>query len=521
MATINGEIESKLWAAADQFRANSNLKSSEYSVPVLGLIFLRFADFRFSIAETKFRSQAESVGSRRDIGKVDYQAMGVLYLPEEARYARLLALPEGANIGMAVNDAMRAVERENSDLKDVLPKTYNRLSNDLLVGLLKSFSEIPMDVEGDVFGRIYEYFLGKFAMAEGQRGGEFFTPRSLVKLIVEVIEPFHGRILDPACGSGGMFVQSARFIRNHQKDPGSELSIFGQEKVLETVRLCRMNLAVHGLSGDIRQANTYYENVHNCRGRFDFVMANPPFNVDGVDKEKIKDDPRYQFGMPTVDNANYLWIQDFYSALNESGRAGFVMANSASDARGSELEIRKKIIESGAVDVIISIGPNFFYTVTLPCTLWFFNRAKANTDGRDKVLFIDARQIFTQVTRALREFTPAQIEFIANIVRLYRGQPTENREDSDGLMSESFPEGRYVDVPGLCKVATIQEIEQQGWSLNPGRYVGVSQDTAEAFDFVERIAELGEELQVLSARADDLCARITVSIAAILEGNRS
>ena len=200
MATINGEIESKLWAAADQFRANSNLKSSEYSVPVLGLIFLRFADFRFSIAETKFRSQAESVGSRRDIGKVDYQAMGVLYLPEEARYARLLALPEGANISMAVNDAMRAVERENSDLKDVLPKTYNRLSNDLLVGLLKSFSEIPMDVEGDVFGRIYEYFLGKFAMAEGQRGGEFFTPRSLVKLIVEVIEPFHGRILDPACG---------------------------------------------------------------------------------------------------------------------------------------------------------------------------------------------------------------------------------------------------------------------------------------------------------------------------------
>lgn len=521
MATINGDIESKLWAAADQFRANSNLKSSEYSVPVLGLIFLRFADYRYSLAEMKLRSQTESAGSRRDIGKIDYQAMGVLYLPEEARYANLLALPEGANIGMAINDAMRAVERENSDLKDVLPKTYNRLSNDLLVGLLKSFSEIPMDVEGDVFGGIYEYFLGKFAMAEGQRGGEFFTPRSLVKLIVEVIEPFHGRILDPACGSGGMFVQSARFIRNHQKDPGSELSIFGQEKVLETVRLCRMNLAVHGLSGDIRQANTYYENVHNCRGRFDFVMANPPFNVDGVDKEKIKDDPRYQFGIPTVDNANYLWIQDFYSALNERGRAGFVMANSASDARGSELEIRKKIIETGAVDVIISIGSNFFYTVTLPCTLWFFDRAKVNTDRSEKVLFIDARQIFTQVTRALREFTPAQIEFIANIVRLYRGQSVENREDSEELMKESFPEGKYVDVPGLCKAATVQGIEEQGWSLNPGRYVGVSYDTVEELEFTERITELGEELQALSARANDLYAQISSTIAAILEGSRS
>ena len=517
MATINGDIESKLWAAADQFRANSNLKSSEYSVPVLGLIFLRFADYRFSLAEMKLRSQAESADSRRDIGKIDYQAMGVLYLPEEARYANLLALPEGANIGMAINDAMRAVERENSDLKDVLPKTYNRLSNDLLVGLLKSFSEIPMDVEGDVFGGIYEYFLGKFAMAEGQRGGEFFTPRSLVKLIVEVIEPFHGRILDPACGSGGMFVQSARFIRNHQKDPGSELSIFGQEKVLETVRLCRMNLAVHGLSGDIRQANTYYENVHNCRGRFDFVMANPPFNVDGVDKEKIKDDPRYQFGIPTVDNANYLWIQDFYSALNERGRAGFVMANSASDARGSELEIRKKIIETGAVDVIISIGSNFFYTVTLPCTLWFFDRAKVNTDRSDKVLFIDARQIFTQVTRALREFAPAQIEFIANIVRLYRGQPVENREDSDGLMKESFPEGKYADVPGLCKAATVQGIEEQGWSLNPGRYVGVSRDAVEEFDFVERLAELGDELDILSKRAHGLESNILENMRSLLE----
>ncbi|MDI6707431.1 MAG: class I SAM-dependent DNA methyltransferase, partial [Bacillota bacterium] len=321
MPSINNEIEKKLWTAADQLRANSKLKASEYSVPVLGLIFLRFADQRFSVAEKDLAEKARAAGSRRAIGKADYQARGVMYLPEQARYSYLLKLPEGENIGKAVNEAMKAIEAENEDLKDVLPKTYTRLDNDTLIALLKIFSEIPMDMEGDVFGNVYEYFLGEFARSEGQRGGEFYTPTSLVKLIVEVIEPYKGRILDPACGSGGMFVQSARFVQNHKKNPSSEISIYGQEKVAETVRLCKMNLAVHGLSGDIRQANTYYENVHNCLNRFDFVMANPPFNVDGVDKEKIKDDPRYPFGLPTNDNANYIWIQEFYSALNDKGRA--------------------------------------------------------------------------------------------------------------------------------------------------------------------------------------------------------
>jgi type I restriction enzyme M protein len=289
-----------------------------------------------------------------------------MYLPPKARFSYLLRLPEGENTGKAINDAMKAIEAENEELRGVLPTNYTQLNNDTLVALLKTFSEIPMDIEGDIFGKIYEYFLGNFAMSEGQKGGEFFTPTSIVKLIVEIIEPFQGRIFDPACGSGGMFVQSARFVQNHQQNPGTDIFIYGQEKTAETVRLCRMNLAVHGLSGDIRQANSYYENVHNCRGRFDFVMANPPFNVDGVDKEKIKDDPRYPFGLPRVDNANYLWIQEFYSALNEHGRAGFVMANSASDARASELDIRRKLIEAHVVDVMISIGSNFFYTVTLP-----------------------------------------------------------------------------------------------------------------------------------------------------------
>src|SRR3990170_1547740 len=399
------QIEKRLWESADQLRANSKLKSSEYSIPVLGLIFLRFADHKYTIAKNEIEKKHGDNKSRKGVTKADYQAKGVLFLPENARFSYLLNLSEGENIGKAINDAMRAIEAENEDLKDVLPKTYNRLENDVLVTLLKIFSSIPMSIEGDVFGKIYEYFLGKFAMAEGQRGGEFFTPTSLVKLIVEVIEPYHGRIYDPACGSGGMFVQSAKFVERHKKNPSAEISVYGQEKVAETVRLCKMNLAVHGLSGDVRQGNTYYEDIHNSFGKFDFVMANPPFNVNGVDKEKIRDDKRFVYSIPKPDNANYLWIEVFLSALNGKGRAGFVMANSASDARQSELEIRKKIIENHDVDVMIAIGSNFFYTVTLPCTLWFFDKGKRHTERKNKVLFIDARNIYTQIDRAHREFT--------------------------------------------------------------------------------------------------------------------
>ncbi|WP_419583721.1 type I restriction-modification system subunit M, partial [Thiolapillus sp.] len=367
MTNNNKDLELRLWGAADELRANSKLKASEYSIPVLGLIFLRFADAKFSHAQQQIGKQGKW-RRRSTSDKERYQAMGVLYLPEEARFENLLDLPEGENIGQAINDAMRAIEAENPDLKDVLPKTYNRLENRILVELLKMMGSIPMDMEGDAFGKVYEYFLGKFAMTEGQKGGEFYTPTSIVKLIVEIIEPFHGRIFDPACGSGGMFVQSARFVREHKANAMEEISIYGQERVAETVRLGKMNLAVHGLAGDIRQGNTYYEDPHNSTGKFDFVMANPPFNVNAVDKERLKDDPRYPFGMPRTDNANYLWIQHFYSALSDTGRAGFVMANSASDARASELEICKQLIQAKAVDVMVAIGSNFFYTVTLPCT---------------------------------------------------------------------------------------------------------------------------------------------------------
>ncbi|HUW45289.1 MAG TPA: class I SAM-dependent DNA methyltransferase [Dehalococcoidia bacterium] len=516
MAQYSNQIEMRLWDVADELRANSNLKSSEYSVPVLGLIFLRYADHKFAQAEKELAGKATG---RRVIGKADYQAQGVMFLPEEARFRRLLQLPEGENIGKAINDAMKAIEAENEELRDILPKTYNRLENATLIELLKLMASIHMDIEGDAFGRIYEYFLGNFAMKEGQKGGEFYTPTSIVKLIVETIEPFHGRILDPACGSGGMFVQSARFVENHKKNPNAEISIYGQEKIAETVRLCKMNLAVHGLSGDIRQGNTYYEDLHNSVGKFDFVMANPPFNVDRVDKERIKNETaRYPLGMPTADNANYLWIQVFYSALGKAGRAGFVMANSASDARSSELEIRKKLIEAHAVDVMVAVGPNFFYTVPLACTLWFLDRGKKDTDRRDKVLFLDARQIYRQVDRAHRDFTPEQIEFLANIVRLYRGEKPEMEMGSQPMMQEHFPDRKYVDVPGLCKVATLDEIRQQGYSLNPGRYVGMAEREADDFEFSERLQELNEELQNLNTEARQLEEQIASNVAKISEG---
>ncbi|MGI5837640.1 MAG: type I restriction-modification system subunit M [Chloroflexota bacterium] len=509
------QIEARLWDAADELRANSKLKSSEYSMPVLGLVFLRYADHKFRAAAKELEGRA---GGRRRIGPADYHAKGVLYIPESARFSELIRLPEGENIGAAINDAMRAIEAENPDLRDILPKTYNRFENALLTELLKIMNSVPMEIEGDAFGRIYEYFLGHFAMSEGQKGGEFFTPTAIVRLIVGIIEPFHGRIFDPACGSGGMFVQSARFVEEHKQNPGAELSIYGQERVAETVRLNKMNLAVHGLAGDIRQGNSYYEDLHSSVGKFDFVMANPPFNVNRVDKERLKGDPRFPFGLPRTDNANYLWIQIFYSALCDTGRAGFVMANSASDARGSELDIRRQLIESRAVDVMVAVGPNFFYTVTLPCTLWFLDKGKRDTPRADKVLFIDARQLYRQIDRAHRDWTPAQIEFLANLARLYRGERPENMHDSAGLLAEHFPDGRYADVAGLCKVATLAEIEAQGWSLNPGRYVGVAAREEEDFDFKERLEELNEELETLNAEARELEERIAENVAALLEG---
>jgi type I restriction enzyme M protein len=523
-------LERRLWDAADQFRANSGLKAQEYSGPILGLIFLRFAEVRFAAQRAKLEKTGASSrrGSRVD-EPAAYHADGVLYLAPEARFDHLLTLPEAADIGAKVNAAMREIEKSNTQLAGVLPKTYNLFTGTLLKELLKKVSEIPVSVDFDAFGRIYEYFLGEFARTEGQKGGEFYTPASIVRLLAEIIEPFHGRILDPACGSGGMFVQSARFVAEHQKNPAAELAICGVEKTDETGRLCRLNLAVHGLEGDIRHGgnvNSYYDDPHSATGQFDFVLANPPFNVNAVDKERIKDmvgpGRRFPFGLPKPDNANYLWIQLFHSALNVKGRAGFVMANSASDARSSEQEIRQKLIESHAVDVMVAVGPNMFYTVTLPCTLWFLDKGKAKTPRADTVLFIDARHIYRQVDRAHREWTPAQISFLANLVRLYRGEArdiTVGGDETEAKLKEIFgKKPKYADVPGLCRAATLKDIEAHGWSLNPGRYVGIAPGEAVSDeDFKEQLEALNEELEVLNAQARELEQTIAANVAGLLE----
>ena len=435
------------------------------------------------------------------MGPDDYKARGVLYLPEEARYGHLLNQPESADLGKVLNDAMSGIEDHNPDLKGVLPKVYGTLPNNALIELMRTLNSLADDIEGDGFGLVYEYFLGQFAMAEGQGGGEFFTPTSIVKLIVEILEPFHGKIFDPACGSGGMFVQSANFVARHKRNPGSELSIYGQEASRRTVPLAKMNLAVHGLGGDILEGNTYYEDRHDSVGKFDFVMANPPFNVNKVDKAKLEDDPRFRLGLPSSDNANYLWIQTFYSALNDTGRAGFVMANSASDARGSEMEIRRKLIEDRVVDVIVAVGTNMFLTVTLPVTLWFLDKAKRDGPRADDVLFIDAREIYNTIDRAHRDWTPQQVEFLANIVRLWRGEKPEFQAGSLEMVEERFSDVEYTDVAGLCGVATIEAIEAQSWSLNPGRYVGMVTGGADDIEFVARMELLEEEFGGLAAEA--------------------
>lgn len=525
-------LEKRLWNAADQLRANSGLTSAQYSQPVLGLIFLRFTDARFSVCRAELAKKAEK-SSRRTSPVEDpssYHAERVIFLPEGSRYGELLEFPEGGRggktLGQAVNDAMTAIERENPQLAGVLPRGYQTFDSRLLKELLKAFSSISANAGGDAFGRIYEYFLSEFAMSEGQAGGEFYTPDGIVRLLVEVLEPFHGRILDPACGSGGMFVSSARFVAEHKRNPATELAIHGQEKVAETTKLCRMNLAVHGLEGDIREAITYYDDPHTLVGRFDFVLANPPFNVDSVDKDRIKDHAgagrRFPFGMPKADNANYLWIQLFYSALNEKGRAGFVMANSASDARSSEQEIRQALIEEGVVDVVVAVGTNMFYTVTLPCTLWFFDKGKRKSDRKDKVLFIDARHIYRQVTRAIRDWTPSQVGFLANIVRLYRGEKPDytlgNGETEEKLREVFGKKPQYTDIAGLCKIATLDEIKAQGWSLNPGRYVGVaSAESVSDEDFKETLKTFNEELVELNTQARDLEQIIARNVAEILE----
>lgn len=440
------KLEAELWRAADQLRANSKLTASEYSMPVLGLIFLRHAYNRFQKVKIEVEKTlpVHPQRGKRLLTKKDFEEQNSMYLPEKSQFDYLVSLPESADIGEAIDNAMKLIEDEYDSLKGVLPKNFSIFSKDLLRELLRIFNkEVLQKAEGDLFGKIYEYFLNKFAMTGAQEGGEFFTPMSLVQTIVNVIEPDHGIVFDPACGSAGMFVQTGYFIESEGLKPAEKVTFYGQEKADLNTKLAKMNLAVHGLEGNIQEGNTFYEDKHNLVSKADFVMANPPFNVDGVDKAKdiVKKDPRLMLdgkvNLPKNDNANYLWIQYFYNYLKPTGRAGFVMASSASDAGHSEKEIREKLVKTGAVDVMLAIGNNFFYTRSLPCTLWFFDKGKESLiydikdfeddidkfpkRRRDTVLMLDARKIYRKVTSKVNDFSPEQLQNLICIVNLYRG----------------------------------------------------------------------------------------------------
>lgn len=449
------KIEGDLWEAADQLRANSKLTASEYSMPVLGLIFLRHAYNRFLVAKENIEEKLPSRGGvKRPVKKEDFEMQSAIFLPEESRYDYLLNLEEGKDIGSAINDAMIRIEKEYENLQGALPKNYNIFDNDLLSELLKIFnSQELQNATGDVFGKIYEYFLNKFAMSGAQEGGEFFTPISLVQLIVNIIEPKRGIVFDPACGSAGMFVQTGHFIELQGENANEKVTFYGQEKAELNSKLAKMNLAVHGLEGKILEGNTFYEDKHDLIGKCDYLMANPPFNVDGIDSGKIKGDERLPFGIPginkktkAVSNGNYLWIQYFHEYLNETGRAGFVMASSASDAGHGEKEVRKELVKTGHVDIMVSIQNNFFYTRSLPCGIWFFDKNKPEY-RKDKILMIDARNIHSRIagTSNKNEFSKEQLKNITAMAWLYRGENERYFKLVDEYINEYTNKSMSID----------------------------------------------------------------------------
>lgn len=426
------KLETELWEAADLLRVDSKVTSQEYCMPVLGLIFLRYAYSRFKYVEADILKNRPTRGGRvLPVEADDFKSKSAIFLPEEARYDYLINLPDEADVGKAINKAMELIEGQSAQLRGILPKNYTILQNDLLRELLRIFNNSAFnEMKDDIIGRIYEYFLNKFAPAVASDDGVFFTPKSLVRMIVNILEPSHGTVLDPACGSGGMFVSSADFIEGYGTSANTAMTFFGQEKVDYNAKLCMMNMAVHGLNAKIvsgNEANSFYHDAHNLDGCCDYVMANPPFNVDKVKSETCQNAGRLPFGLPSVNkakeigNANYLWISYFHSYLNESGRAGFVMASSATDSQGKDKDIREALVKTGDVDIMISVGNNFFYTKSLPCSLWFFDKGKSEKI-RDKVLFIDARNYYTVVDRTLNEWSEWQLKNLNAIVWLYRGE---------------------------------------------------------------------------------------------------
>lgn len=557
------QLKDNLWHAADVLRAGAHLAANKYGQPILGLIFLRYADILYKQHKDEIEAEYnKSKGTRaeKSIKEISIKHCG-FYLPPEAYYTEINAAPDDANKATLVKEAMEAIERENEKMDGVLPKeVFAQLvpeeEPELLSNIMRIFMDIPENISVDLFGEIYEFFLGEFALQEGKDGGTFYTPATVVRYMVEVLQPQNGhkKFLDPACGSGGMFVQAARFMHNHnQENDVMQYHCYGVEKEPDTVKLAKMNLLLNNIKGEITEANSFYSDPYNAVGQFDYVMANPPFNVDEVVYDKVKDDPRFNiYGVPknksktakkgsdkkeTVPNANYLWINYFASSLNENGKAALVMANSASDAGGSELEIRQKMIEEGIISQMVTLPSNMFSSVTLPATLWFFDKKKTTSDKKDKILFIDARSIFTQVDRAHRKFSEEQIKNLGIISRLYEGDTQafqnllaeyktakdnapETAEDKEtktksyyqtqiDWLNERFPHGTYTDVIGLCKAASIEGedgIKDQDYSLNAGRYVGVviEDDGMTEQEFKEKILGLNTELSTLSKEASNL-----------------
>ncbi|MBR1990798.1 MAG: N-6 DNA methylase [Bacteroidales bacterium] len=535
------KLKDNLWHSADMLRASAHLAANKYGQPILGLIFLRYADILFKQHKQEIDEEyAQYKGTRMEKSYKDVAVEKCgFFLPECAYYDTINEAPDTAQKAVLVKTAMEAIEKENAKMDGVLPKeVYGQLvpeeEPELLSKIIRVFKDIPEDISIDLFGQIYEYFLGNFALSEGQGGGAFYTPASVVQYMVEVLQPVTGdkKFLDPACGSGGMFVQAARYMHRHNASNNAMMKFrcYGVEKDPDTVKLAKMNLLLNNVRGDIIEANSFYSDPHNAFGRFDYVMANPPFNVDEVVVEKVIDDQRFStYGVPrnktksgkkasdkkeTVPNANYLWIGLFATSLNEHGKAALVMANSASDAGGSELEIRKKMIEDGIISQMVTLPSNMFSTVTLPATLWFFNKERKR---KDEILFVDARNVFTQVDRAHRKFSEEQIKNLGIISRLYEGDSDSfwalvneykaagKQEQVDWLL-ERWPEGKYKDVIGLCKVAKLEGedgIIDQDYSLNAGRYVGVviEDDGMTEQEFADTMKGLNTEFAQLNAEA--------------------
>ena len=570
------KLKDNLWHAADVLRAGAHLAANKYGQPILGLIFLRYADILFKQHKVEINAEFEKYkGTRmeKSLKEIAIEKCG-FFLPECAYYDFINNAPDDAEKAVLVKKAMEAIEKENPKLEGVLPKeVYGGLvpeeEPELLSKIVRIFKDIPENSTLDIFGEIYEYFLGNFALAEGKDGGTFYTPATVVRYMVEVLNPEPGdkKFLDPACGSGGMFVQAARYMHAHNASKAEQMKFrcYGVEKEPDTVKLAKMNLLLNNVRGEITEANSFYSDPYNAVGQFDYVMANPPFNVDEVVFDKVKDDARFNtYGVPrnkskstkknsdkkeTVPNANYLWIGYFATALNETGKAALVMANSASDAGGSEYEIRKKLIEEGVISQMVTLPSNMFSSVTLPATLWFFDKQKCHTDKKDKILFIDARNVFTQVDRAHRKFSDEQIKNLGIITKLYNGdeqafvnlieeykvnleKAPEVSDDKDIMpktywqaqidwLNERFPEGKYQDVIGLCKVAKLEGedgIIDQDYSLNAGRYVGVviEDDGMTAEEFKAEMFFLNSELEKLNGEAREIEALIANNLKELL-----